>query len=920
MHKRYFWADARGACGLAASAALALALVLGPGQARAAEPTQAPVLPVVMALTTPVRTLEARSAQGEADAQYALAILKARGLRGVVRDEAGAEILRSAALAPRPSKAITTYIAGLNGASGRVSTIMVPDAGLSGAVARRSDACVEALTGVSPSAQQAACGAPGATLRGLWLKAQPWGAHALPSCGREDRRCLALRERVARLNARDPAAEAVAAAERGDFRLGGTNHIGPMPTGWSLPGVECRTWSREMIGKWHVNQDVVMPGDAEHSGASLDFIAAYNRAMIASPAFAYPDVCFEEGGALPAAYAGPVRTAAEAARSRDRARLKALPADVDVDARDPLGETALGWAMANGDEAVARALVERGADPNLRSLDGPAPLALAIERGQTGLAALMTAKGARMTGFTGLCAFEPFGGEPTTVRGCTWAGLLARKRDFDRLDAEGAAGRLHLARPGETMLDGMDEVHLALKAALKADDREAIERLLPHAGQDDWRIAAVFEELRAAGRKDLSLAYAAGRGAELARSPAEAELWRAAGAGRKAGALDLLRDYGADLNLLPAAELAGCRTAARKGDEARLRACVEAAAARRGRIEAAVSAGDAAGFEALVAEAADLRERGKPTLLWLASVNGSAAMVQSLVGRGAREARAGETSAPSLYAGEHRPSATPRPGAAYGGEAADMIPAIARAALRGDAATVRLLAETGAGSPENALQVLGNLGNPPPGLSRTLLDADVDTAFLPAGPAPDRLAAMSVLAAETVRLRGGQALDDVFAGAVYSGYDDVLKMLIAAGYQPAKATEPGRVWFNWAGLGNPCKPSTGRLLVASGLPMTYPPTASSAWSPLHTLAAGCMNPRSVPVLLEAGYDVNLLDDAGRTAVDQAIAYRRAALVTALRAAGGRTARELDAKAVVRRAEVRAETLDEDLSQWVEEGA
>src|SRR5690606_36924823 len=98
----------------------------------------------------------------------------------------------------------------------------------------------------------------------LWDEARPWGDRPLPDCD-ENERCRILAQKIARLNARDPAREAKEAAARGDFRLGGFNHIGPMPMGWSLPGVSCTVWTRDMIGKWHVNQDVIMPGDSQHT-------------------------------------------------------------------------------------------------------------------------------------------------------------------------------------------------------------------------------------------------------------------------------------------------------------------------------------------------------------------------------------------------------------------------------------------------------------------------------------------------------------------------------------------------------------------------------------------------------------------------------------------------------------------------------
>jgi ankyrin repeat protein len=878
VDKRYF-----GAGVLVASGVLALAV----GQARAASPDPALVQPVARALGEPVRALEAASKRGEPDARYALAILKAHGLRGVLRDEAGARDLKAAA-------------------------------GLSEAVARQSDACVAAVADISPSAQAAACGEQGQAFRGLWIKALPWSAQGAPACEVDNRRCKVLADRVRRLNARDPAAEAAAAAARGDFRLGAANHIGPTPTGWSTPGVECRTWVRALIGKWHVNQDVIRQGDRVHSWAAQTFIAAYNRTMVLQPAFPYGDICAEEGPPPGATYDGPIRSATEAARSRDLAKLAALPVGADLNARDVFGRTALNWAMANGDEAMARALLERGADPNLEVEGRPSPLAEAFQRKLPALAALMIAKGARMTGSMGLCVFDldfdPM--DRRSNRACTWAGLLARERAYDLLDAEAAAGRLY---PVDRGFDIMDELDIAFSLALEAGDREAVTRLAPLVAARPSNAASVIDRLRAAGLNDLMFAVAVGPGAEAARSPAEAALWRAAAAGRQDGTLTLLEDYGADLNLLPSKALVACADAARAGDEARLMGCVAAAEARRARIAQALLSVDVKSFRALTAQAADVRERRKPTLLSAAIAAGSASMVKPLLDRGAREMGSWNGARPaSVYAGGRPAPAGWTRNAGYlppdAGHADQ--PAVA-AALRGDGETLRFLADAGVGDLRSALQALAKVGGSPPGLPSVYGDADIDTSTLPSGPGPEAMKAVALLAAQIARTDGPQSLEDLFRSAAYTGYDDVMAAAITAGFDPSKAKDPARIWHNWAGSGNPCKPSTGRLLTASGLPTVFPPTEFSAWPPLHSLAAGCMNPRSVPVLLEAGYDVNRLDGEGRTAVDQAIRYNRGHLVAALRAAGGKTAKELDAKAVARRDEEGAREIDLDLSQWVE---
>lgn len=909
----------------AAIAALSLPVLSVAGLAQAAGKKPPPLpWPLVKALSTPVDVLAAEAAEGKDDAQYALAIVKAHGLRDTPRDEAAAAALKAQALAARPPLHITTYMAGLNGAPGRVVPMIIPQGGLPPSVARQADACVAALERGAPdqTGDGAVCGGQGfETLAALWAQARPWTPQPLPTCDADDPRCGVLRQRIVHLNARNPRAEAAEAAARGDFKLAATNFIGPAPSGWSLPGVSCDAWKPDLIGKWHVNQDVIRGGDSEHTAASLAFMAIYNGALVANPAFPYRDVCAPQGLAKAARYDGPVRTAGEAARTGDLAKLAALDPAVDINVVDPLGRTALNWAAVRQDEPMATALLARGADPNLHDRDEAGPLALALENKQATLADLMLAKGARASGMTGLCDFRDrlfLGPEaPSENHHCSWPGLLADRDRFDILDAQIAAGAFGADQGG---LDALNELKASLLAAIQSNDKARAQRLLAYVGATPDGAASTLAWLRLTGRQDLVRLYLAGRGAEAARSEAEARIWRAAAQGRRDQALDFLQDYGADLNLLPAARLAQCEASARKGDEPALLACVQEAGERRGRIWAALEAGDTAGFNTLVAEAADLRERRKTTLLAAVAVKGSPEMLAALMARGAKGDTGYGESPQKLYKGVLKPDpALGTPGSGYLAETPGVMPVVA-VAMRGDARGLRMLVDAGLGDLPSALQVLGNLGNPPPGLPSFSLGAtSVDTSGLPSGPGPDKLRAMDLVAAELARTQGPQALERSFASATYSGYDDVLALFIAKGFDPSKAKEPEVIWFNWSGLGNPCKPSTGRLLARSGLPVVYPVSEFSRWPPLHTLSAGCFDADSVAALLDnTKIDVNGLDEDGRTAVDQAKAYRRPYLEAALRARGGKSAKELNPASVKRRQVDKAAVTDMDLSQFVED--
>lgn len=891
--------------------------------------------PLLAAFSTRIETLESQAQGGNPTAQLALSIVRAEGLRGVAPDPEAAGEWRRRALAAGAPTAITQYIPGINGAPGRTALIMVPGRGLSAAGIRRVDDCVAILNARSSDAAaffpdfslyddpaalalhekarseaSRTCGGDEryGLLSNLWDRGRRWGGRPLPDCEAEDRRCRVLGEKIARLNGRDPAAEARAAVARGDVRLGGFNHIGPMPQGWSLPGVKCSRWTYDRIGKWHVNQDVVRPGDARHTSASVAFIAAYNRAVVTDPAFPWPDVCAETLIDPLDHYPGTVGDWSQAARSGDPARIVDVPAGLDVNARDALGLTALDWAMRRGDEPMALALLDAGADPALFDPDEAPPLALALSQKRLTLARRMIDRGARMAGDPGVCDHRAvfLSGPPDRSRnnGCSWAGLLIKAEAFDLLDAQAAAGALDPPPVQDfdpdsprgsgnavVAIDPFGEIQAAFFAALAAGDDATARRLLPHVGHGTDAAGGALDTLYKTGRKDLVSEYVLARGARAARSEAEAGVWRAAASGGQADAVAFLRDFGADLNLLTPERLASCAASARTGDVAALLTCAGEAGERRLQLTAAIRSGDTTTFRMLVDQAADLNERGKATLLSVAADLGSTDMVQTLLDRGAR--------VDGFYS-------TYRTGPLYDGPLKNRADAVAatidyaandrlgappalRAAEREEARMLRLLVDSGAPNLSGLLQSAGNLGNPPPGMRDTLFERDrsIDNESLP-NRAPDRnFAAFTLLAAETARVQGPQALERAFASAAYSGYNDAMEALIAAGLDLSQVRNPQRIWMNWSLLGTPCKPSTGRILIRHGLRADYPPSRETRWPPLHGLSAGCADARSAEVLVrEGGMAVNQIDVDGDTPLDVARRYQKTATIATLQGLGG----------------------------------
>lgn len=127
------------------------------------------------ALTEPVDALRSQAEAGQAQAQYAMAVLYAYGARGVALDPNQAALLGGRALAARGYTPITTHIAGLRGKPGRVAIINTPRYALSPAQACGSDQCAAALArGEESSAAVEACAGSDelARLKALWVEAK----------------------------------------------------------------------------------------------------------------------------------------------------------------------------------------------------------------------------------------------------------------------------------------------------------------------------------------------------------------------------------------------------------------------------------------------------------------------------------------------------------------------------------------------------------------------------------------------------------------------------------------------------------------------------------------------------------------------------------------------------------------------------
>jgi len=169
----------------------------------------------------------------------------------------------------------------------------------------------------------------------------------------------------------DPAADATAAASRGEFGLivtgdgarGGRNPAGVIcfTPGYNEP--------RLLFGYSHsdyITQDV---------GRWLEYAAAYNRTIVDHAAYPDSDLCRTSASSdasprarwpvnTPArAVTGPPRSLDEAARRGDAADLRRFLASTGKDSPDSMGMTPIAWAVARNNKSAIDVLVAAGADP-----------------------------------------------------------------------------------------------------------------------------------------------------------------------------------------------------------------------------------------------------------------------------------------------------------------------------------------------------------------------------------------------------------------------------------------------------------------------------------------------------------------------------------------------------------------------------
>ncbi|MBA4010534.1 MAG: hypothetical protein C0481_01585 [Phenylobacterium sp.] len=167
----------------------------------------------------------------------------------------------------------------------------------------------------------------------------------------------------------DPAAEAIAAAQAGDFGLIENHDISTQ-----IRGVICHTPNG---GAPAVRFSLaVSHAIGREEAALIAYTQTYNRTLVSQPAYGDADLCRVSSPAdtfrsydvtwvtRPARpVTSPPRNLHEAARRGDAEQVRRFLATTPVDRLDRLGMSPLAWAVARGNDSAISTLLDAGADP-----------------------------------------------------------------------------------------------------------------------------------------------------------------------------------------------------------------------------------------------------------------------------------------------------------------------------------------------------------------------------------------------------------------------------------------------------------------------------------------------------------------------------------------------------------------------------
>lgn len=743
----------------------------------------------------------------------------------------------------------------------------------------------------------------------------------LPSAGhaaivKTDSRTLA--QRTASLKARDAAAEARAAMDKGDFRLIGELYVsGKVPHGvWTrlTPGVQCAHEPAGLTGKHFVHRASSDPQVLAHGAAGVAFLSRYNTAIVGDVRFPYPELCALDGRARVSVYTGPVTTVTQAVRSRDVAKLAALaPTAEMLNAAGDLGLTPLDWATVNRDLDMAAALIDAGANAGRGDEIDQTPLGLAILGERYDLAREWASRGAGLPRETGLCPVKAGWGAGSekiaprywnnpdgtgAIDDCSWAGLVIGRGQWDLLEDLLKAHSL-----GE--FDDQNALALAFQRAAVQGDTAVAHRLLPHLANGNFGYGpATITWLYRRGLFDLLSEPVISGHIAGAHSGIETLAWQQALEGRRYKVFALLYDHGRTLNRLSKAQWADCQQAIAQSDERTVfNACIRASATRSRIMVDAIKAGDARTFAGYVSDMAEVEETYTFGLDAYVAAFGTPDMVDALVRAGLKGGYGGvyEGQATDLYDGaaranfaadvkENQPD---RSGAPAGRTV------VAIAYNRGDRAMLQKVLDSGYTGLADALDkdvggIMRIFTEPLDGFGHDQVNSEV----YPNRPDPAVMARLERDIPLAAHYDGPQALDSLFTYASARGWNDVVSLILKTGLDVRGdgVMDPNGFWSIFGSSNAACKPSTVRLLIAAGVPLRYPVRPNRRKMIPGGLASECRDGATIGVIIrEGGIDVNEpADDIGQTALDYAVEEHMNATIRTLKALGGKPGKEIHA--------------------------
>ncbi|ESQ82811.1 hypothetical protein [Asticcacaulis benevestitus] len=424
---------------------------------------------------------------------------------------------------------------------------------------------------------------------------------------------------------------------------------------------------------------------------------------------------------------------------------------------------------------------------------------------------------------------------------------------------------------------------------------------------------------------------------DAAHSPVEAGLWKTAASHNQPEALAMIWDYGHALNYLTPAQVKACDSAVAAGDEAGIAdLCIKTSFSRAEAVYGAIKAKDTPRVKSLLAETSSLTEDYKPQLESYIAKFGLSEMLELLPPRPQKaEYFTGHLSLSAAVNGQRSLNnrrmydgplkkeldACVLPYISYPADASWPFSPVGSAVLNNDPVMARGLAKRGYKWLSREVQSLPpismGLEDAVPGSSLRMYDGIEDSERYPSRPADESLwQRLNLFLPVIAEAEGPEGLRDIFEASARYGWNDVIDLTIAAGFDAKTTKGPVEIWRNWAGSGffGLCKPSTGRKLLHLGLPLG--PVGEDNWTVLRVAAAGCRDPQALRFLVtEAGVDVNELGGT-MTALDEAMPRSRPEIVAVLKSLGAKSGKELVPEKIAEtRQKVIAEGADPDFWEW-----